>query len=67
MRKCQCGGTFIYCGYDEIQINEDDQLVISGECTCNKCGNEGYYNEYHNVDLNNPTTIDIDYCIGGID
>lgn len=66
MRKCQCGGTFIYHGYDEIEIDENDQLVISGECECNNCGMEGNYKEYHNVDLNNPVNIDIDYCVDGL-
>lgn len=67
MKKCECGGTFIYDGYDEIEINENDLLVISGECKCNKCGTDAYYKEYHNIDFNNPINVELDYCVDGID
>ncbi|AQM59434.1 hypothetical protein [Clostridium baratii] len=67
MRKCKCGGNFIYDGYDEIEIDERDLIVIKGECKCNKCGIEAYYEEYHQVDFNKPFEVEIDTNIDGID
>ena len=67
MRKCKCGGTFIYDGYDEIEIDERELLCITGECKCNSCGTEAIYKEYFEVDFEKPLDIEIDTNIDGID
>lgn len=67
VRKCKCGGTFIYDGYDEIEIDERELLCITGECKCNSCGIEGIYKEYHEVNFEKPFDIEIDTNVDGID
>lgn len=67
MRKCKCGGTFIYHGYDEITIDENNFLRIDGECKCNKCEREAYYSEYFKVNFETPFKVNIDTNVDGVD
>ena len=67
MRKCKCGGTFIYDGYDEIEIDERDLLCITGECKCNNCGKEGIYKDYYAVNFEKTYDVEIDTNVDGVD
>lgn len=67
MKKCKCGGTFVYDGYNEIEINERDLLCITGDCKCESCGTEAIYTQYHKVDFENPFDVEIDTNVDGVD
>lgn len=59
MWECKCGGLFIPNGYNKIDIDERELLVIKGDCKCNKCGKEASYEQTHKVDFNNPYDVEI--------
>jgi len=45
---CECGGTYQYDGYNNIEI-EEGFFIIKGDCRCDKCNKYKTYEETHRI------------------